>query len=167
MSNAASANDSQTPLQETLERVVESVAPSLGMSRLVGVSNILGILGDARARTKDSHALQMKQLWNLTGEEMPPLADGDDMAGINVHGDTHVTVTQPAVEKPAGMSTLAKAGVAAALVAGGAGLPLAGLGVASLLKDDNQPAAVAPVQPQPIPSTVDRDTYLPYEFSIE
>lgn len=52
---------------------------------------------------------------------------------------------------------LAKAGIIAAAIASGGGL---GLGLAALLRPT--PPAVTP----PAPS-VDRDTYLPYEFSIE
>lgn len=169
MSSSASVSDSQSYLAESLDRVAESIPASLGLPRLVAIENMQALLADARGRVKDSHALQMKRLYDLTGDQMPALADPSDEMGIHVAGDTHINVTQPPAAAPveaakSGLSTLAKGTIIAGAIAAGVGLPLAGAGVAALLNgDETPPAAVAPVDPAP----EDRDTYLPYEFSIE
>ena len=164
MSNGESASASQTPRQEALNRVLEYLPQSQGILRLLGVETVANIQADARARTKDSHRLQMKQLYKITGEKMPELTDAEEEV-ISVAGDTINNITLPP-DRPAavktGMSTLAKVGVGAALTAASVGLPALGAVAYALL--NNPPAATEPVSPSQ-PAT-DRDTYLPYDFGI-
>lgn len=145
MSNDGSTSASQTPQQELLDRLVEQ-SPSLGMPRLVGIDHLQSMLADARNRVKDSHRVQMKAL----GEKPEELAKGDDM-GINVAGDTNITIHTPPASPSAaspppvagpneGTTMLKKAlpllgGLAAGL------LPTAGFFLARYL---DKPTSVAP-----------------------
>lgn len=106
------------------------------------------------------------------GEAAP---EPDEM-GVNIGNKTFISNNYPATQEAAvstpapsksGMSTAAKVGVGAALLAAGAGLPAAGLVAGSLLADRDPPAVVAPLEIAPPAPAVDRDTYLPYQFGIE
>jgi hypothetical protein len=95
------------------------------------------------------------------GQSAKP-GEPDDM-GVSIGNKTfHITPT-PAQAAPAGMSTLAKVGVGAALTAAGVGLPAIGAATYALL-DKDLPAVVAPVNPG---TDKDSDTYLEYDFGIE
>lgn len=132
MSNAESANAGPALLKETAERLAEQ-SPSLGMPRLVAIENMQNILADQRKRVRDSHRVQMAALGHKAEE-------GDEM-GINVAGDTHITITQPAEVKGVASSMLKKCLPWIA----GAMLPLLGFAAAKFFSQPSQPpAAVSP-----------------------
>lgn len=134
MSSAESANAGATLLKEAAERLGEQ-APSLGLPRLIALENMHNILSDSRKRVRDSHRVQMAALGHKAEE-------GDEM-GINVAGDTHISITQPA---GGGDSMLKKAlPVCAALLAGST-LPVAGFFLNQWL---NKPAVPPPVSGPP------------------
>lgn len=140
MSSAASKSDSQTPRQNLLSQAAERLAdqsPSLGLPRLLAIDFLQGLFGDARARTKDSHRVQMEAL----GVKPEELAKSDDM-GINVAGDTIVNITAPPAAKDELIRRALPLITAAALGAIGTLLPLGGYILANLKSEP--PAAVAP-----------------------
>lgn len=164
MSTAESTKDSQTPMQEALDRAAESFPAHL-MPRLVGVEHLRNMLGAARKRVNDSHQMQMKTLAQTMGHEIAEqeaaaATEGDEMGGINVRGDTHINITSPAeTAKPVASKALGwgtKLLVGAALCGGGAGI---GYIVRDLLKP--QPAAQQPAAPN---TDTDTDTVMVIDF---
>ena len=143
---------------EALERLTESIPPTLGLAKLIATDNMNKLLAAARRRTDDGHRAQMLKLQETTGQPFD-LSESteDEEVAISVQGDTNHYTTAAA----SGMSGAAKL-AAAALV--GSALPLAGVGVYELLSD-KAPAVVQPAEPAP--AFTDRDTYVPYELSIE
>lgn len=159
-SSAESAN--ATPNQETaeqlklkaLERVEESVAPALGLSRLIATDHMNKMFAGARRRLEDSHKSQMLKLQEVTGNQFDLTEDteGEEVA-ISVAGDTN-NYTTPGSSLPAWASGLI-----------GAGLAASGLAAYSAL---NQPSDYTPRPTPQTPITAeDRDTYVPYSLAIE
>ena len=162
MSTAESTTTSQTPVQEALDRAAESF-PAFLLPRLVGVDHLWKSLGSARKRVDDGHTMQMKKLAETLGFEGQEnaAASEDDMGGISVAGDTHITITPPP-EKPTpatvekAKSWLPAIALAVSMLGGGTGL---GLFLSHILKP--QPAA----QQSAVPNTdTDTDTVMVIDF---
>lgn len=147
MSTEESTSVSQTPMQEALDRAAESF-PAFLMPRLVGVDHLMRTLSSARRRVDDSHKLQMAKLKETLGYE--PNNEGtapeeEDMGGISVAGDTHITIAAPPEKTTAlpavtdkAKSLLPKFLVAASLLGGGSGI---GYIIADLMKSQPAPTA--------------------------
>lgn len=137
MSNAASIRDS---LRKEVKHRLEEQIPVLGLPRLVAVDHMNQSLADARARVRDSHRVQMKQL----GEKPEELDKGDDEMGISVAGDTYnITQPEPKVEPKQGFGVGTLAGAA-----GGAGLLLiAGLLLGNYLQRQTSPSPPNTISP--------------------
>lgn len=162
MSTAESTKDSQTPAQEVLDRAAESFPAHL-MPRLVGVEHLRNMLGAARKRVDDSHKLQMFKLKETIGyepnEEAP--AEEEDMGGISVAGDTHITISAPPEQKPMQVVTKAKSLLPGALVA--AALLGGGSGIGYIVNDLLKPQPAAP----PAANDTDTDTITEFDFPKE
>lgn len=75
----------QTPRAEMQERLAEGI-PGLGMAAwAVGLESHRQLLADARRRTADSHAAQMR------AAKQPPTRSDDEMGDIVICGDINAT----------------------------------------------------------------------------
>lgn len=125
MSSAESQSTSQTPRREVLDRMAEQL-PAWGIPHLLGVQHLANMLSAARGRVNDSHKMQIQSLAQTTGCKISDAAsnigEAEDVAGINVQGDTtnHVTIMGTAPQPPASLAKKAMPYLLAAALGGGA-----------------------------------------------
>lgn len=131
-----------SPAMEMAERVAETLPGLKAAAAAVGLQDHQRMLRDHARRVKDSHRLMAEAAGLKVDESV------DDMGDIIITGD--ITHQPPKEKPPAPLGTLAKVGMAAALLGTGAAIPL---GVNALA---NRPASA--------PAVTDNDT--PWELRI-
>lgn len=82
-------SDSQTPLEETAERLAES-SPARTIPFLIGLENMRGMMAHWRQRNMDDHEMNKQLLSNAAGTEFES-AEPEEMGDINVSGDSTKT----------------------------------------------------------------------------
>lgn len=154
----------KTPIEEITKRTAEVLPGMVAGAKAVGLMNHMQSLKDHRQRVMDSHRIQMKALGMEPSQPANPEAGEDEMGDqIFICGD--ITQAQPAAgggqqpvaEKmailpaetpPSTSGVLKKVAAGAALVAGGAAIPLATQAIQSLQPPtvvvEQTPAAPAP-----------------------
>ncbi len=97
------ANQTQPPQQsardEAVERVVEAL-PAGAFPRMIATNEIFEIQRSFRGRVSDDHKRQRAILDRELGFKPDDIKydepDGDDMAHFSIHGDTNITIPDPA-----------------------------------------------------------------------